>query len=396
MEESGAGVGGVVLYLAADLLWASKIKAHADAAGVPCRPVRSVEMLEARLSERGQGPAVRCLLVDLEKPEEAMAMIGRLRGTGASAEDRAVRIVAFGPHVLTELFESARRAGAGVRRGAHHRVLHIRKSRESHESRSWHVACFEAEHTGWVSRPSQPRPHDVVDPQVVARTARAAQRRPEGRNTGIHAWPVEQHQPAAVAVDRAARDDCTAAARLQLQHDFFVSHYEVTLLADKLPEQDDEQVEHGPSYAAQARVMAAAFVDAPVTADGIVDASSAPIPSPVCEKRVTPQRQAVGDGGPGQQPGALPVDGPGAPRARPYYRADNVPRHYLFQPQRRALSSDDPTSNTHPDIRMMALPIHLTLAVPYGSGRRKLEQRHRPLHLDKGIITRYDIIILML
>lgn len=125
MEESGAGVGGVVLYLAADLLWASKIKAHADAAGVPCRPVRSVEMLEARLSERGQGPAVRGLLVDLEKPEEAMAMIGRLRGTGASAEDRAVRIVAFGPHVLTELFESARRAGAEtvLARGALERRL---------------------------------------------------------------------------------------------------------------------------------------------------------------------------------------------------------------------------------------------------------------------------------
>lgn len=59
-----------------------------------------------------------------------------------------------------------------------------------------------------------------------------------------------------------------------------------------------------------------------------------------------------------------------------------------------ALSSDDPTSNTHPDIRMMAPPIHLTLAVPHGSGR-KLEQWHRPLHLDKGIITGYDIIILM-
>lgn len=91
----------------------------------------------------------------------------------------------------------------------------------------------------------------------------------------------------------------------------------------------------------------------------------------------------------------MSVDGPRAPRARPDYRADNVPRHYLFQPQRHAPSSDDPTSNTRPGVRMMAPPIHLTLAVPHGSDRRKLEQWHRPLHLDKGITTGYDIIILM-
>lgn len=41
----------MILYFAADLLWASKIKLTADAIGIVCRPVRSVSMLEARLAD---------------------------------------------------------------------------------------------------------------------------------------------------------------------------------------------------------------------------------------------------------------------------------------------------------------------------------------------------------
>ncbi|MEK6701301.1 MAG: hypothetical protein AABZ53_03495 [Planctomycetota bacterium] len=98
----------MLLYLAADLLWASKIKGTADALSLPCRPVRSVEMLEARLADS----PVTALLVDLDKPEEAMTMIGRLRGAAAGVPERSIRILAFGPHVAKEALAAAKAAGA--------------------------------------------------------------------------------------------------------------------------------------------------------------------------------------------------------------------------------------------------------------------------------------------
>ncbi len=98
----------MILYLAADLLWASKIKGTADALTLACRPVRSLEMLEERLADS----PVAALLVDLDKPEEAMAFIARLRGASASPAERAIRILAFGPHVAKQALQAARDAGA--------------------------------------------------------------------------------------------------------------------------------------------------------------------------------------------------------------------------------------------------------------------------------------------
>lgn len=105
----------MILYSAADLIWATKIKSMADDLGIPCRPVRSVEMLEARLADS----PVRALVVDLEAPEVGLALIARLRGAGAGERDRGggvwggkVRIVAFGPHVAKDLLQAARDAGA--------------------------------------------------------------------------------------------------------------------------------------------------------------------------------------------------------------------------------------------------------------------------------------------
>lgn len=98
----------MILYFAADLLWASKIKATADSVGVAARPVRSLEMLEARLSDA----APRAILVDLDKPETALALIERLRGPLATDTDRALRIVAWGPHVEKDLLQRARDTGA--------------------------------------------------------------------------------------------------------------------------------------------------------------------------------------------------------------------------------------------------------------------------------------------
>jgi hypothetical protein len=101
----------LILYCAADLIWATRIKSTADAIGVPCRPVRSVEMLEARLADSD----VRAVILDLENPETAMAILRVLRGSPDSpARDPSggITIVAFGPHVAVELFQQAKAAGA--------------------------------------------------------------------------------------------------------------------------------------------------------------------------------------------------------------------------------------------------------------------------------------------
>jgi hypothetical protein len=96
----------LILYCAADLLWATRIRATAEAAGVPSRPARDMAMLEARLADS----PVRGLIVDLEAPA-ALNLARRLRDDRASERDRAVRLVAFGPHIAVESFEAARRAG---------------------------------------------------------------------------------------------------------------------------------------------------------------------------------------------------------------------------------------------------------------------------------------------
>lgn len=123
----------MILYLAADLLWASKIKATADALGLPCRPVRNLDMLEARLADS----PVRALIVDLDVAEMALAMIARVKGRGIghqasgisikqdpAAASLPIRVLAFGPHIEKNTLQAARDAGADdvLTRGAfdHH------------------------------------------------------------------------------------------------------------------------------------------------------------------------------------------------------------------------------------------------------------------------------------
>lgn len=101
----------MILVCAADLFWASKIKGTADGLGIPCRPVRSMEMLEARLVDS----PVQALVVDLEMEETALAMIRRAKQAGGGvgkAGSGGVRVVAFGPHVEVETLREARAAGA--------------------------------------------------------------------------------------------------------------------------------------------------------------------------------------------------------------------------------------------------------------------------------------------
>jgi len=98
----------MILYLAADLIWASKIKGCADALGLACRPVRTIQMLDARLAD--SNPVA--VLLDLTATEMALEMLDHLRGPENSHRHRSVRIVAFGPHVEKSLFQQAREAGA--------------------------------------------------------------------------------------------------------------------------------------------------------------------------------------------------------------------------------------------------------------------------------------------
>lgn len=105
----------MILYLASDLIWATRIKETAKALGVEARPVRSLEMLDARLDDSEP----RALILDLEAPETALAMLQSLRERGSG-----LRTVCFGPHVAKDLFQQAREAGADevMTRGAfdHH------------------------------------------------------------------------------------------------------------------------------------------------------------------------------------------------------------------------------------------------------------------------------------
>lgn len=98
----------MILFICADLLWATRIKSTAESVGVAARPVRTLEMLEARLADS----PVHALVVDLEAGDAGIGLIERLRGDGASDAERAITVLAFGPHVMTELFERARAAGA--------------------------------------------------------------------------------------------------------------------------------------------------------------------------------------------------------------------------------------------------------------------------------------------
>lgn len=98
----------MIVYFAADLLWASKIKATADALGIPCRPVRTLDMLEARLADSD----VKAALLDLDNPEVALSLLARLRGSQATEPQKAIRVVAFGPHVAKDTLQAARTQGA--------------------------------------------------------------------------------------------------------------------------------------------------------------------------------------------------------------------------------------------------------------------------------------------
>lgn len=96
----------MLLYAAADLLWATRIKSAAEDLSLAARPVRSVEMLEARLADTEPTG----LIVDLES-EAALDIIRRAVQAQQDGE-RLAKIVAFGPHADEALLKAAADAGA--------------------------------------------------------------------------------------------------------------------------------------------------------------------------------------------------------------------------------------------------------------------------------------------
>lgn len=121
MVQPNDTLAPVILYLASDLLWATRIKATAEDLGLAARPVRSLDMLEARLKDTEPTGVI----LDLEAADAALEILGRLRGADASERERAIRIVAFAPHVKTQVMAAAEAAGADwvLARGAFDRTL---------------------------------------------------------------------------------------------------------------------------------------------------------------------------------------------------------------------------------------------------------------------------------
>lgn len=114
----------MIAYFASDLVWATRIKSCADDLGIPARPVRNLDMLNARLADS----AVRGLIVDLDQPETALALVRRVQewqSQNTPENQRRIRLVAFGPHVETAALGEARSLGcdAVMTRGAFHSRL---------------------------------------------------------------------------------------------------------------------------------------------------------------------------------------------------------------------------------------------------------------------------------
>lgn len=94
-----------VLALVTDLIFGSKIKGTARAAGAAVELVRRpAELLEAaaRLQPR-------LVIIDLEAPGMDAAVIAELKG---ATETRSIPVVAYGSHVRADVLSAARTAGA--------------------------------------------------------------------------------------------------------------------------------------------------------------------------------------------------------------------------------------------------------------------------------------------
>jgi len=100
----------MIVYCCQDLIFATKVRAVAEALGVASRPVRTAEALRNRLKRVDDGKLnepVTGVLIDLETGELGLGLIEL-----AKAIQSDVPVVAFGSHVATQLLQAAHDHGA--------------------------------------------------------------------------------------------------------------------------------------------------------------------------------------------------------------------------------------------------------------------------------------------
>ncbi len=102
----------MIVYACNDLIFSTKVGSTAESLQVPARPARNLDMLRARLDRVDDGKAndpVTCVIVDLELGDFAFELI-----KVAAAHEAKPRVIAFGPHVMTDALAGAERVGADV------------------------------------------------------------------------------------------------------------------------------------------------------------------------------------------------------------------------------------------------------------------------------------------
>lgn len=95
----------MILYASDDLIWASRIRAAADAAGLTALRIHRVEDLDCHL----KNPGILAILIDIADMVTAKALLEHLASLGSC---RTYPIVAFGPHVDADSLNEARAKGA--------------------------------------------------------------------------------------------------------------------------------------------------------------------------------------------------------------------------------------------------------------------------------------------
>ncbi len=97
----------MIVYRAADMMFASRIDTTADAAGVPRKSAHNVEKLQALLDHGDAGERVTAVFIDLDAGDDVLDQIRM-----AVAHDSRPTVIAFGSHVATKVLEAASNAGA--------------------------------------------------------------------------------------------------------------------------------------------------------------------------------------------------------------------------------------------------------------------------------------------
>ena len=91
-------------------MFATKIRATAEALGVPSRPARDAEALQKRLDRVDDGKLnepVTAVIVDLGLGDTGLTLIEKTK-----AHDPAIPVVAYGSHMATDTLRQARAKGA--------------------------------------------------------------------------------------------------------------------------------------------------------------------------------------------------------------------------------------------------------------------------------------------